>query len=107
MTPDELTRYDGREGRPAYVAVARTIYDVSASEYWREGNHEGEHQAGRDLTEELKSAPHVRAVVERFPVVGTLSDVSAGKPGKSSRLSLLSVLIILFVVILLLVTFLI
>ena len=107
MTAEELARCDGREGRPAYVAVSGTIYDVSASKLWREGDHEGQHQAGRDLTEELKSAPHVRAVVERFPVVGKLSAVPPETPQKRPGLSLLSILIILFVVILMLVTFLI
>ena len=72
MTPEELARCDGRDGRPAYVAVAGTIYDVSASALWKDGDHQGLHQAGTDLTEELKSAPHVRAVIERFPAIGPL-----------------------------------
>ncbi len=74
MTPEELARHDGRAGRPAYVAVAGTIYDVSKSPLWQNGDHQGLHQAGADLTEELKSAPHVRAVIERFPTVGHLED---------------------------------
>lgn len=74
MTLDELARNHGRDGQPAYVAIAGTIYDVSASALWRDGDHQGLHQAGADLTEELKSAPHVRAVIERFPVVGPLEE---------------------------------
>lgn len=72
MTKEELAGFDGCDGRPTYVAVNDTIYDLSGSSQWIEGNHLDTHQAGRDLTEELKSAPHVRAVVERFPVVGKL-----------------------------------
>lgn len=72
MTQEELARCDGREGRPAYAAVSGTIYDFSASPLWKGGLHQGSHQAGADLTEELKSAPHVRALIERFPVVGQL-----------------------------------
>jgi predicted heme/steroid binding protein len=72
MTTSELAKHDGRDGRPAYVAVNGTIYDVTASPLWSGGNHQDSHHAGHDLTEELKSAPHVRAVVERFPVVGRL-----------------------------------
>lgn len=72
MTLEELARCDGHDGRPAYVAVAGTIYDFSASPLWAGGLHQGSHQAGADLTEELKTAPHVRALVERFPVVGQL-----------------------------------
>jgi predicted heme/steroid binding protein len=72
MTKSELARHDGRDGRPAYVAVNDAIYDVTASPLWTGGDHQGSHQAGADLTEALKNAPHVRAVVERFPVVGRL-----------------------------------
>ncbi|RMF48543.1 MAG: cytochrome B5 [Deltaproteobacteria bacterium] len=77
MTPEELARFDGRDGRKAYVAVNGKIYDVTESPLWKDGNHQGAHQAGGDLTEELKSAPHVRAVMERFPVVGQLEDSPA------------------------------
>ena len=76
MTTSELAKHDGRDGRPAYVAVNGTIYDVTASPLWSGGNHQDSHHAGRDLTEELKSAPHVRAVVERFPVIGRLEEAA-------------------------------
>lgn len=74
MTREELAGYDGREGRPAYAAVGGKVYDFTASRLWAAGNHMQQHQAGQDLTEALKSAPHVRAVVERFPVVGLLEE---------------------------------
>lgn len=73
MTLNELAQYDGKDGRKAYVAVNGTIYDLTESERWQDGNHEGAHRAGADLTEELKAAPHVRSVIERFPVVGTIN----------------------------------
>jgi len=72
MTLAELAQNHGRDGSPAFVAVNGTIYDVTGSSHWQNGLHPPDHQAGQDLTEELASAPHVRAVVERFPVVGTL-----------------------------------
>jgi predicted heme/steroid binding protein len=72
MTLEELAQFNGKDGQPAYVAVNDVIYDLSKSSYWENGNHVDSHQAGQDLTEDLKRAPHVRAVVERFPVVGTL-----------------------------------
>ena len=83
MTREELTRYDGRDGRPAYVAVGGIIYDLSSSPRWQDGSHEGLHLAGRDLTHELKSAPHVAAVVERFPSVGRLD--APGLPEAKAR----------------------
>jgi predicted heme/steroid binding protein len=86
MTLAELAQNNGQDGRPAYVAVNGTIYDVTASPRWQNGLHPPDHYAGKDLTEELAAAPHVRAVVERFPVVGTLeveaTQQTAGGNGK-------------------------
>jgi predicted heme/steroid binding protein len=72
VTSDELARFDGHEGRRAYVAIKGKVYDFTDSPMWQGGGHAGQHQAGRDLTAELLQAPHVRAVVERYPVVGEL-----------------------------------
>jgi predicted heme/steroid binding protein len=82
MTREELAQHDGRQGRKAYVAVAGKIYDVSTSPLWASGDHQGLHQAGGDLTEELKSAPHVRTVVERFPVIDQLEVAEPPKKKK-------------------------
>ncbi|PLX92122.1 MAG: cytochrome B5 [Desulfuromonas sp.] len=85
MTREELAQFDGRQGQKAYVAVNGKIYDFSASPLWQEGDHQGSHQAGCDLSEELRSAPHVRAVIERFPVVGDLEEPSADNDATSSN----------------------
>jgi len=82
MTLEELSQYDGRNGRKAYVAVQGKIYDVTQSPLWAGGDHQGDHQAGGDLTEELKSAPHVRAVIDRFPVV---AELTAAEPSAGGR----------------------
>ncbi|MEJ2197041.1 MAG: cytochrome b5 domain-containing protein [Desulfuromonadales bacterium] len=88
MTLAELAQNNGQNGRPAYVAVNGTIYDVTESPRWQNGQHPPDHQAGMDLTEELASAPHVRAVVERFPVVGTLeAEASAPTTGGSGKIT--------------------
>lgn len=82
MTREELARYDGLDGRPAYAAVNGRIYDFTGSKLWPAGNHMKQHQAGQDLTEALLKAPHIRAVVERFPVVGRLEEPApAPAPG--------------------------
>ena len=81
MTPEELARCDGRNGRKACVAVNGKIYDVSASPLWKEGAHQDLHLAGADLTEALQQAPHVRAVIERFPVVDELTQPVAPAGG--------------------------
>ncbi|MBW2512826.1 MAG: hypothetical protein JRE01_12505 [Deltaproteobacteria bacterium] len=88
MTLAELAQNNGQNGRPAYVAVNGTIYDVTESPRWQNGQHPPDHQAGMDLTEELASAPHVRAVVERFPVVGTLeAEASTPTTGGSGKIT--------------------
>ena len=105
MTIEELAQYDGRDGRPAYVAVSGVIYDVSGSPLWKDGHHVDSHHAGHDLTEELKSAPHVRSVIERFPVIGKI-ELSAPAPAKKTGgIPLLSIIIMAFVLILLIATF--
>jgi predicted heme/steroid binding protein len=104
MTREELATHDGRDGRAAYVAVSGTIYDVSASDYWKEGTHLDTHQAGQELTVELRSAPHVRSVIERFPVVGKLEEKNA-VTNKKPGLSPLSIAIIALVTLLLVVTY--
>ncbi len=105
MTLEELSKFDGRDGRPAYIAVSNTIYDVSTSDLWQGGNHEGAHQAGYDLTTELKSAPHVRAVIDKFPVIGKIEEPKNTKKSDELEISPLSIAIIVFVVILMLITY--
>ncbi len=104
MTHKELAEFDGRNGRAAYVAVGGTIYDVTASPRWKEGAHEGVHQAGADLTEALATAPHVKAVLERFPVVGQLEN-EPKKPLEIAGIPLLSVIIMAFVFLLMITTY--
>lgn len=103
MTLAQLNQYDGKDGRPAYVAVNNVIYDVSASSYWHGGNHFDAHQAGADLTEELTKAPHVRAVIERFPVVGRLE---LPPPAQGKKLPIASLVIMAAILLLLIATFL-
>lgn len=75
LTMDQLKEFDGKNGRPAYVAVSGVIYDVTVSRLWRGGEHDpshGEAYAGRDLTAVLEKSPHGDKHVKHFPVVGRL-----------------------------------
>lgn len=69
---DELKQCDGREGRPAYVAYKGKVYDVTESFLWLNGDHQGQHVAGKDLTDEMKLAPHGEEMLERVKQVGVL-----------------------------------
>ena len=102
MTLTELRKYNGKQGQPAYVAVSNVIYDVTGSSYWEQGNHLDAHHAGADLTEELNKAPHVRSVIERFPVVGRLEQI---EQESSKKLSWVSIAVMAAVLLLLIVTF--
>jgi predicted heme/steroid binding protein len=77
FTLDELAEFDGKDGRPAYVAVDGVVYDVSASARWPEGRHFPcglDSTAGRDLSDLIKQAPaNMRSLLERMPVVGSLA----------------------------------
>lgn len=72
FTAEELAKFDGREGRPAYVAFRGVVYDVTESAMWGGGDHEGLHSAGADLTAEHEDAPHDVYVTD-FPEVGRLA----------------------------------
>ncbi len=74
FTAEELKKYNGLNGMPAYVAVNGVVYDVSKSKYWKKGIHQKLHQAGNDLTYEIKNqAPKFHKngkILESFPKVG-------------------------------------
>ncbi len=74
FTREELKKYDGKDGRPAYIAYKGVVYDVSSSFLWKGGRHQALHEAGNDLTEALKEAPHGEKFLEKFPIVGYLKD---------------------------------
>jgi predicted heme/steroid binding protein len=72
FTLEELSEYDGKGEKPAYIAYNGKVYEVSNSDFWIAGEHMGTHQAGKDLTEELELAPHREEVLERIKLVGVL-----------------------------------
>ncbi|MGE5256427.1 MAG: DUF2231 domain-containing protein [Hyphomicrobiales bacterium] len=69
---EELSQFNGENGKPIYVAHAGKVYDVSASKMWKTGNHMKRHRSGQDLTADIQAAPHQVDVLERFPQVGVL-----------------------------------
>jgi len=72
FTLKELSEYNGRDGKPAYIAYKGKVYDVTESDLWSDGDHQGLHEAGRDLTKDMEDAPHDPDELERFPIVGEL-----------------------------------
>jgi len=70
----ELAQYNGKNGAAAYIAYEGKVYDVSGSFLWKNGRHQVLHNAGRDLTETIKQAPHGADMLERVPMVGMLDE---------------------------------
>ena len=75
FTADELAEYNGKNGKPIYIAHDGKVYDVTESKLWRNGLHMKRHQSGHDLTNDLQAAPHEKDVIERYPQVGILKKV--------------------------------
>jgi predicted heme/steroid binding protein len=71
FTIDELSSFNGKGGKPAYVAFRGKVYDVTESSMWLDGDHLG-HVAGEDLTMAIEIAPHGEEVMEKMKVVGIL-----------------------------------
>jgi predicted heme/steroid binding protein len=73
FTDEELKQYNGQEGKPAYITFEGKVYDVTNSSLWQGGDHLGAHQAGKDLTEAMKSAPHGEDVLGKAKQIGLLA----------------------------------
>ena len=72
FTVAELAEFDGKDGRPAYVAVDGVVYDVTDSKAWKDGAHYG-FEAGKDLTDGIKNdSPHGVSKLGNVPEIGTL-----------------------------------
>lgn len=72
FTSEELLAFNGKDGKPVYVAFQGKVYDVSKSPLWSSGLHMNRHPSGKNLTGEISAAPHGTEVFERHPQVGIL-----------------------------------
>lgn len=72
FTLAELTTFDGKNGRPAYVAVNGIVYDVTNNRAWAAATHFGL-VSGKDYTQEFASC-HAgqQSILAMLPVVGRL-----------------------------------
>ncbi len=86
-TLEGLSLFDGKDGRPAYIAYKGIIYDITRSKLWKNGSHMMKHAAGNDLTDILKTAPHGEDKILAMPRVGTLL-ASSEKPKQPFHMKL-------------------
>lgn len=73
FTLEELSQYDGKDGREAYIAIDGVVYNVTDVHGWIEGEHEG-YSAGKDLTAAFESSPHKESTLNGLEIIGTLID---------------------------------
>ena len=86
FTLTELKEFDGKEGKPSYIAYKGVVYNASNSPLWKEGNHQGRHSARNDLTESFVNAPHDEEVFSRLQIIGELSQEDITKKTFIQRL---------------------
>jgi predicted heme/steroid binding protein/uncharacterized membrane protein len=72
ISHEQLSHFDGKDGRPAYIAYKGIVYNVSQGRLWKNGSHVVKHAAGNDLTDILKTAPHGEEKILAMPQVGRL-----------------------------------
>ncbi len=78
---ESLKEFNGKDGKPVYIAHQGRVIDVTASKFWKTGQHMKRHPSGTDLTTDIEAAPHGPEVLDRYPQVGVLK-----KKEESARL---------------------
>lgn len=73
LNADELMAYNGKEGKPIYIAYKGDVYDVTGSRLWKGGVHMLRHHAGTDLTSDIQAAPHTAEILQRYPKVAAFT----------------------------------
>lgn len=72
FTVEEVSKYNGKDGMPAYVIISGTVYDTVDVPQWSGGNHFGL-VAGVDLTEEFSNChSNSSEILEKLRLVGVL-----------------------------------
>lgn len=73
FTVEELEKYNGENGNPAYVAIEGVVYDVSKIPAWNTGKHFGL-TSGQDLSEQFENCHGIIDILANAPKVGVLMD---------------------------------
>ncbi len=70
LTLNELSKYDGKNENPAYVAVNGVIYDVTNEDIFKKSPHNSVN-LGNDITKEFKGCHNAdESVLAKLPIVG-------------------------------------
>lgn len=71
FTLEELAKYDGKNGNPAYVAVNGIVYDVTDNAVWAAATHFGL-TSGKDLSEQFNSCHAGQPILNKLKIIGKL-----------------------------------
>ncbi len=71
FTLEELSKYDGKDGNRAYVAIDGVVYDVTYNAAWAAGTHFGL-KAGNDLSKEISTCHNKEQILKSLEQVGIL-----------------------------------
>lgn len=72
FTLEEVSKYNGKDGMPAYVIIKGAVYDTSDVEVWNGGFHFGV-SAGNDLTESFANCHSGElGILKKLRVIGSL-----------------------------------
>lgn len=69
FTKDTLAEFNGKDGKPAYIAVDGDVYDVSA--HYSDKSH---YTAGEDITAAFAHSPHGKEMLQHLPKVGSFKN---------------------------------
>ncbi len=78
---ESLKEFNGKDGKPIYVAFKGRVIDVTNSKFWKTGVHMKRHPSATDLTADIEAAPHGPEVLDRYPQVAVLKEKEeTGRP---------------------------
>ena len=79
FTVEELAKYNGKNGNPAYTAINGKVYDMTGVPKWKNGNHFGI-IAGQVLDKQFVQCHSDKlSIIERATEVGTLAESNIKK----------------------------
>lgn len=87
FTIEELSKYNGSNGKPVYVAVDGIVYDLSKVESWGGGKH-FDIIAGKDLTKEFNLHHGIKEILKDKAKVGILITSMDKNTAALSRITL-------------------